>query len=124
MGSILTSIKRMLGIEEGYKVFDPELILHINSVLLMLNQIGVGPSRGFRIEDDTATWLDFVGSRQDVDAVISFVFLRVKLLFDPPTNSFAIDSINNQIREFEFRILVQVETPVYSAEGVNENAPV
>ncbi len=122
MDSILTSIKRMLGIEESYDVFDPEITMHINSIFLSLTEIGVGPSEGFRITGSRETWLEFIGDRKDLDMVISLMYLRVKLLFDPPTTSFAIEAIERQIREFEFRINVQVETPVYHPEGVNENA--
>ena len=105
MESILTSIKKMLGIPEEYDHFDPDLIMHINSVLSILTQIGVGPSEGFRIEDDLATWEDFLGDDADYEAVKSYVHLRVKLLFDTSTLSSAvIESMNRMISELEWRL--------------------
>lgn len=105
MESILTSIKKMLGIPEEYDHFDPDLIMHINSVLSILTQIGVGPSEGFRIEDDLATWEDFLGDDTNYEAVKSYVHLRVKLLFDTSTLSSAvIESMNRIISELEWRL--------------------
>ena len=105
MESILTSIKKMLGIPEEYDHFDPDLIMHINSVLSILTQIGVGPSEGFRIEDDLATWEDFLDDNTDYEAVKSYVHLRVKLLFDTSTLSSAvIESMNRMISELEWRL--------------------
>lgn len=105
MESILTSIKKMLGIPEEYDHFDPDLIMHINSVLSILTQIGVGPSEGFRIEDDLATWEDFLDGDTDYEAVKSYVHLRVKLLFDTSTLSSAvIESMNRMISELEWRL--------------------
>ena len=105
MESILTSIKKMLGIPEEYDHFDPDLIMHINSVLSILTQIGVGPSEGFRIEDDLATWEDFLDDDTDYEAVKSYVHLRVKLLFDTSTFSSAvIESMNRMISELEWRL--------------------
>ena len=105
MESILTSIKKMLGIPEEYDHFDPDLIMHINSVLSILTQIGVGPSEGFRIEDDLATWEDFLDDDTDYEAVKSYVHLRVKLLFDTSTlSSSVIESMNRMISELEWRL--------------------
>ena len=105
MESILTSIKKMLGIPEESDHFDPDLIMHINSVLSILTQIGVGPSEGFRIEDDLATWEDFLDGDTDYEAVKSYVHLRVKLLFDTSTLSSAvIESMNRMISELEWRL--------------------
>ena len=105
MESILTSIKKMLGIPEEYDHFDPDLIMHINSVLSILTQIGVGPSEGFRIEDDLATWEDFLDDDTNYEAVKSYVHLRVKLLFDTSTLSSAvIESMNRMISELEWRL--------------------
>ena len=111
MESILTSIKKMLGIPEEYDHFDPDLIMHINSVLSILTQIGVGPSEGFRIEDDLATWEDFLGDDTNYEAVKSYVHLRVKLLFDTSTLSSAvIESMNRMISELEWRLNVIAES--------------
>lgn len=108
MESILTSIKKLLGIEEDYEHFDPDIIMHINSVLFTLTQLGVGPSEGFRIEDETTTWNDYV--QNDYDAVKTYIYLKVKLLFDPPLNSAVIESMNRSISEFEWRLNVAADT--------------
>lgn len=109
MESILTSIKKLLGIEEEYTQFDNDIIMHINSVFLNLTQLGVGPAEGFLIEDDTATWEDFIGDSNQLQAVKSYMYLKVKLLFDPPLSSSVIDSMNRMIAELEWRLNVAVD---------------
>lgn len=109
MESILTSIKKLLGIEEEYTQFDNDIIMHINSVLLNLTQLGVGPAEGFLIEDDTATWEDFIGDSNQLQAVKSYMYLKVKLLFDPPLSSSVIESMNRMIAELEWRLNVAVD---------------
>lgn len=110
MESILTSIKKLLGIEEGYDCFDTDLIIQINSALSVLTQIGVGPPKGFEIVDGSETWFDFLGEDPRIDSAKSYVYLKVKLLFDPPTNSSLLESTNRLINEFEWRLLVATET--------------
>lgn len=109
MESILTSIKKLLGITADYKHFDQDLIMHINSVFLILTQLGVGPKEGFIIEDDSAEWLDFIEDPTQLQAVKSYVYLKVKLLFDPPLSSAVIESTNRMISEFEWRLNIAVE---------------
>ena len=109
MESILTSIKKLLGIEEEYTQFDNDIIMHINSVFLNLTQLGVGPAEGFLIEDDTATWEDFIGDSNQLQAVTSYMYLKVKLLFDPPLSSSVIESMNRMIAELEWRLKVAVD---------------
>lgn len=109
MESILTSIKKLLGIEEEYTQFDNDIIMHINSVFLNLTQLGVGPAEGFLIEDDTATWEDFIGDSNQLQAVKSYMYLKVKLLFDPPLSSSVIESMNRMISELEWRLNVAVD---------------
>lgn len=109
MESILTSIKKMLGIAEDYTHFDADLIMHINSVLSILTQIGVGPSEGFFIEDDDATWADFIPEDPRLGFVKSFMHLKVKLLFDPPLSSAVMESMNRMLEEFEWRIHVEAD---------------
>ena len=111
MESILISIKKMLGIDEEYTHFDADIIMHINSVLMILNQLGVGPSGGFIIEDETSTWSDFIPDETPVqlETVKSYIYLKVKLLFDPPLSSSVIESYNRQISEFEWRLNVAVD---------------
>ena len=120
--SILTSIKKMLGITEEYEHFDQDLIIHINSVLMTLTQIGVGPSDGFSIIDKTATWSDFLNSQSTVvtwtgeqninnklGLIQTYVYSKVKLLFDPPQNSFLVESMNKITSEQEWRLNVMFD---------------
>lgn len=109
MDSILDSIKKLLLLSEDDTSFDMDIIIHINTVLSILNQLGVGPETGFSITDRSATWDQFMGSHSNLDAVISFVYLKVKLVFDPPTNSAVIESINRTIGELEWRINATAE---------------
>lgn len=104
MESILTSIKEMLGITEEYEHFDVNLIMHINSVFSIINQLGVGPSEGFMITDKSAVWSDFISEEAKLQIVKSYMYLKVKLLFDPPLGSAVIEAINRQIAEFEWRL--------------------
>lgn len=111
MECILTSIKKMLGIDEEYTHFDADIIMHINSVLMILTQLGVGPAEGFVIEDDTSTWVDFIPEVNvaRLHAVKSYIYMKVKLIFDPPLSSSVIESMNRQIAEFEWRLNVAVD---------------
>ena len=109
MESILTSIKKMLGIQEEYEHFDADIVMHINSVFMILMQLGVGPASGFSIHDKTATWADFLPEGQQLEAVKSYMYLKVKLLFDPPLGSAVMESYNKQISELEWRLNVQVD---------------
>lgn len=109
VSSILDSIKAQLGYGESTD-YDTELIIFINTVFSVLNQLGAGPA-AFSITSSTETWSQFLGERKDLEFIKSYIFLKVKLMFDPPSNSFLVDAIKNQISELEFRILTQV-TPV------------
>lgn len=111
MESILTSIKKLLGIDEEYTHFDADIIMHINSVLMILTQLGVGPAGGFVIEDDTSTWVDFIpeANAAQLHAVKSYIYMKVKLMFDPPLSSAVIESMNRQIAELEWRLNVAVD---------------
>lgn len=116
MESILTSIKKLLGIMEEYEHFDADLIMHINSVFMILAQMGVGPSEGFRIEDELATWEDFLPENSNMESVKSYVHLKVKLLFDPPASSAVMESMNRMIKEFEWRLYTESQTPTIKTE--------
>lgn len=109
MESILTSIKKMLGITEEYTHFDKDIIMHINSVFMILQQLGVGPTEGFYIEDDTATWANFLGDPTKLQMVKSYMYMKVRLLFDPPSNGTITNSMNQMINEFEWRLNVAVD---------------
>jgi hypothetical protein len=95
--------------DPSYTAFDTDVILHTNTVFNILHGIGIGPTDSYMIEDNTATWDAFVGSDLNLAAVKTYVYLRVKLLFDPPTNSFVIESTNKQIAELEWRLSVKRE---------------
>lgn len=108
MESILQSVKKKLGIMPEYEHFDDEIITGINSAFSILNQLGVGPDEPFTISGSDEVWTDFIEDGR-IELVKSYIPLRVRLLFDPPTNSFLVDSINKQIAEFEFRMNVEAE---------------
>ena len=110
MESILISIKKLLGITEEYDQFDPDIIMHINSVFMILTQLGVGPAEGFSIEDDTAVWTDFIQDIKKLESVKTYIYLKVKLVFDPPLSSAVIESMNRLINELEWRLNVAAES--------------
>lgn len=120
MDSILTSIKKMLGITEEYTHFDADIIMHINSVFSVLNQLGVGPEKGFSIENKSTVWSDFIPNETRLELIKSYMHLKVKLLFDPPASSAVIESMDRQIHEFEWRINITVD-PAESKEEENQN---
>lgn len=108
MDSILLSVKKMLGIESDYKHFDKDLIMHINSVLGILSQLGVGPREGYSIEDESDCWSDFLGDRK-LEMVKTYMYLKVRMMFDPPLSSVTKDAITSQISELEVRINIEVD---------------
>lgn len=108
--SILASIKKMLGIEDDYTPFDIDIIVHINSALMTLNQLGVGPDEGLQIVDYSTTWDEFTVSPEMLGAVKNYVYLSVKTLFDPPANSFVMDAMQKQIEQLGWRLNVQAES--------------
>ena len=115
MESILTSIKKLLGIAEDYTHFDDDIIMHINTVFLNLAQLGVGPEEGFAIEDNSAEWTDFIPDTHNLfNAVKTYVYLKVRLLFDPPLSSAVTDVINRNISEIEWRLNVAAESKTES----------
>lgn len=104
--SILTSTKKILGIAEDYTVFDQAIITHINSAFSTLTQLGVGSASGFMIDDEDTDWDEFIDTEIDpqYSSVKSYVFLKVRQLFDPPATSYLIDAMNKQIQELEWRL--------------------
>lgn len=119
MESILTSIKKMLGIDGAYTHFDFDIIMHINTTFLSLHQIGVGPVEGFTIADSSAVWSDFLGDDKLLQAVKSYMYVKVKLLFDPPNTSFVLDALERLATQLEWRLNIQVDKPAI-VEVVNE----
>jgi hypothetical protein len=104
--SILKSTKKILGLADDYTPFDLDVITHINAAFSILDQLGVGPAGGFMIEDETTVWGDYVAPLNQLHLIKTYVFLKVRLLFDPPTTSFLIEAMNNQIKEYEWRLNV------------------
>lgn len=110
MDSILTSIKKLLGIAEEYEHFDKDIIMHINSVFMILTQLGVGPSKGFMITDSAASWDDFLPEDSGkLEAVKTYMYMKVKLMFDPPLTSAVMESMTRMINELEWRLNVAVD---------------
>lgn len=109
MESILLSIKKLLGIEEDYHHFDPDIIMAINSAFSTLHQLGVGTESSFSITGDAEKWSDFIRPGY-IETVKYYVYFKVRIMFDPPSNSFLLESINRQIDELTWRMLVMTET--------------
>ena len=110
--SILRSTKEVLGVAQSYTVFDQTIIFHINSAFSTLHQLGVGQDQGFAISDENNVWSDFVlapDTEASLSMVKTYVFLRVRMLFDPPTTSFLLDAMSKQIQEHEWRLNVARE---------------
>lgn len=103
--SILNSIKKLLGIESSYTNFDTDIIMHINSIFVILNQIGFGPEDGFAISDSEAKWSEYC-EKGMIETVKTYIYLRVRLLFDPPSNGAVMEAIKQTIQELEWRINV------------------
>lgn len=109
--SILNTIKKMLGLLVDDTGFDVDIITNINSVFMILNQLGVGPESAFYIEDAILKWSDFLTDQETYMGVKTYVYLKVKLMFDPPSNSFYLASIERQVQELEWRLTTQVPIP-------------
>lgn len=100
----------MLGVEESDTSFDRDVTFHINSAIMVLTQLGVGPTAGFRITDKTQTWVNFIGTRLDLESVKSFIYIKVRLIFDPPTNATLLEAFRSELKEQEWRINTQLES--------------
>lgn len=120
--TILGSIKKLIGINDSDLNFDQELMMHINSVFMTLHQLGVGPTNCFSISSEEDDWDSFMGTRTDLESVKSYIYLKVRLLFDPPQNSFLVKSIEEQIKEYEWRLQLHVEPYTLTAEAAAEAA--
>jgi hypothetical protein len=116
--SILNSTKKILGLDAAYTPFDLDVITHINAAFSILNQLGVGPIEGFAIEGPEETWEDYPVPMNQLTLVRTYVFLKTRMLFDPPTTSFLIEATNNQIKEYEWRLNVFREEEIIDDEGV------
>ena len=109
--SILTSVKKLLQIAEDYEHYDQDIIIHINTFLTVLYQVGVG-QKGFFITDKSATWADFLVDEAKYNEAKTYVYLRVRLLFDPPTSGTAVEAIKENIKELEWRLFVDADPPL------------
>lgn len=113
--SILANTKKLLGIEDDYTAFDVDILTHINSVFSTLTQLGIGPESGFRIDDSSVEWSSFISEDKPyLNNVKSYMYLRVRILFDPPTTSFALDAMKEQVKEFEWRLSLYAPPATYS----------
>lgn len=109
MESILLSIKKALGIEADLDIFDSDIIMHINTAFNVLNQLGVGPENGFSITGKNEIWSDFFPDSPNLEAIKTYIYIKVRLVFDPPTSSFVLQSLNDTAKEYEWRLNVQAE---------------
>lgn len=107
--SILNSVKNQLSIAPDDTAFDAEIMIHINSVLATLNQLGIGPADGFGITGADDKWADFIGSNKKLNMARSYVGIKVRILFDPPSNSFTLEAFKQAAAEWEWRLNVQRE---------------
>lgn len=112
--SIFNSIKALLGPDADYDVFDQDILIFINSALATLTQLGIGPDEGFRITGPDETWSDLLGDAKDLDSVKEYIFMKVKMAFDPPTSSFVMSAYQEACKEFEWRLNIAVDPKKYS----------
>jgi hypothetical protein len=114
--SILNTIKKMLGPDDSYEAFDTEIIVHINTALSTLAQLGVGPRTGFRITGTDETWGDFISDGSvDLEGIKTYIYMKVKMIFDPPANSFVMKAMEDSCKELEWRLNVTVDPGQYRA---------
>ena len=106
METILNTIKKLLGIQQEYEYFDEDIMIHINTAFATLNQLGVGPAEGFYMDDKTALWDDYI-TTVNMQMIKSYIYLKVRILFDPPTSSVLMDSMNRSIAELEWRLYLE-----------------
>lgn len=117
MQNILNSIKTMLGISEMDNYFDPTLIMHINLVFVILQQMGIGPQKGFSLVSQSETWNDYLDENDAaLELVKTYMFMKVKLMFDPPVNSTLSNLYNQNISELEWRLSISAS---FNEEEVN-----
>ena len=108
--SILNSVKKMLGLSTEYDYFDQDIIMHINTTFMVLTQLGIGPVNGFYIQDESATWDEFLGNEKNLEAVKTYIYLKVKLMFDPPLSNTVMECMKQNISELEWRLNHQTES--------------
>ena len=107
--SIFESIKSLLGPDASYDVFDQDILIHINTAISVLTQIGVGPASGFMVTGPDETWQDFIGDDKILQMVKTYIYMKVKMAFDPPANSSVLNAYNEACKEYEWRLNVEVD---------------
>jgi len=107
--SIFKTIKSLLGPEAEYDVFDPDILIFINGALATLTQLGIGPAEGFRITGETETWHDLLGDYKDLESVKTYIYMKVRLVFDPPSSSSVMSAYEEMCKELEWRLNVAVD---------------
>lgn len=107
--SILITIKKKLGLSKDYEAFDTDVITNINSSLMRLCTLGVGPKTGFRITGAYETWDDFIGRRIDLEGIKDFIYMKARIVFDPPSSAAALQALKEEVKELEFCLGVQAE---------------
>lgn len=112
--SIFKTIKGLLGPDADYNEFDQDIIVFINSAIATLTQLGIGPDSGFRITGEDETWQDFLGDAKDLDSVKSYIYMKVRIAFDPPTSSFVMSAYEEACKEYEWRLNVVVDPKKYT----------
>ena len=112
--SILNSIKKMLGVDSEFNAFDVDIIIDINSVFFIMAQMGIG--KQFRIEDESSTWSEYLEGREDLEAVKTYVYAKVRQMFDPPTSGILSDALDRTVKELEWRLNVAAETPGFEED--------
>lgn len=119
MESILTSIKKLLGIEEDFEAFDPDIVMHINTVFALLKRMGVGPSNGFTIQDSESVWNDFMQDESNtfIESVKTYIYLKVKMIFDPPNSSAVMEAMKENIKELEWSLNFELDDLADSEGG-------
>ena len=108
--SILNSVKKMLGLGTEYEHFNQDIIMHINTTFMILTQLGIGPANGYSIQDESATWDEFIGDEKNLEAVKTYIYLKVKLVFDPPLSNTVMECMKQNISELEWRLNHQAES--------------
>lgn len=119
MASILDDTKKILGLPVNDESYDVDVLMHINSALSTLNQLGIGPDEGFLVEDASSTWDEFFGTDNRLNSVKTYVFLYVRKIFDPPATSFHLASMNEQIQELQWRLNTQRESTAWVSPEVD-----
>ena len=116
--SILDSTKKALQVPFDYDVFDMDIIMHIISAFFTLQQIGIGPADGFQITGSEETWDTYLGTDLNLNAVKSYIFLKTRLLFDPPDRSYVLEAMKEQVTEYEWRLNLYREGKIWNTVTV------